>query len=416
MKIKISRLIQIFIIVLVNIIFMLEFNPSQGILIFLNVVLIFIAIVYNKFSIISLTMIVFNLLWIAIMIQVLTGTSYGLLQENVVPLHTTQILIYSFIYNDITTIFSMLFRINHHEKSLIQNFNKFNYSKKFILFCNLIAVVFTIVAFPRLSLSVSSNERFDMLLPGHAWNELAIIGLIFNLRYLRDTRSVQIVYMFCIFWFLANGERVDITGLLLGILIYFAYNITKNKIRSILKGISLLTIMVIIMIIIGNLRIGYSSYSFNLLSIFTFSTASDVAYLFNVTIDYIDKFQPFNGQIFLSNLYQILPFMTPKLDFSTVISQIYPYPGGEPIVSAGLMDFGMLGMIITTVIDNLLIRFILIFKNKLFYYEYLLLLCSIPRIIWYGRSYVFTGLLFFIPIMVIISSFLNKNQHKLVIK
>ena len=78
------------------------------------------------------------------MIQVLTGTSYGLLQENVVPLHTTQILIYSFIYNDITTIFSMLFRINHHEKSLIQNFNKLNYSKKFILFCNLIAVVFTI--------------------------------------------------------------------------------------------------------------------------------------------------------------------------------------------------------------------------------------------------------------------------------
>lgn len=62
MKIKISRLIQIFIIVLVNIIFMLEFNSSQGILIFLNVVLIFIAIVYNKFSIILLTMIVFNLL------------------------------------------------------------------------------------------------------------------------------------------------------------------------------------------------------------------------------------------------------------------------------------------------------------------------------------------------------------------
>ncbi len=403
---KMGKIVWLVLIFLTNIIFLLDINASDRLLIFLNVILILCTVFYNRFSAISLTSLFFNMLWVAILIQKNTGVSYGLLQADLFPLNGNKILNCSFIFNDVLSVCSILLNINEHEKNILQYIDELQTVKPFIYFCNFVAIVFTVVAFPRLSLNITGSERFDMLLPGNAWNQLAVVGLIFNLKYLKKYTSVQLTYLFCIFWFLANGERVDMTGLFLGMLIYF-FNVSKKvKFETLLKGASILIFMTLVMLSVGNNRIG-SSFS-DLRGIFTFSTVSDVAYLLNITIDYINKFSLFNGQIILSNLYNLIPFMEPKVDFSSVMSSVYPFPGGEPIISAGLLDFGVKGIIFTTVIDNLFLRFILNFKCRFWGYEYLLILCSIPRIVWYGRSYVFSGLIFFIPIMLIIEFFFNK--------
>lgn len=109
---------------------------------------------------------------------------------------------------------------NNNEEKII-NLDSLNLSSLNIIFNNLIAIIFTIVAFPRLTLHVVAAQRFDMLLPGQAWNQLAVVALLFNIRYLKERTSVKLVYIFVICWFLLNGERADITGLILGLVVFF---------------------------------------------------------------------------------------------------------------------------------------------------------------------------------------------------
>lgn len=406
-----------FIIIMVAVLFsffVLELSSGYLAGLLLNVGLFLAVIVENGVSIVTLVALTFNMLLGAITVQYYTGSSYGLLSMDYVQLHLSTIVVVSVLYNLSLMIFSGIFNIPQNEKKVIgQNFSVVK-SKLAILFANLVAVCFSFVAFPYMPFTNAGVNRFDMLLPGHAWNQLAVVALLFNLENFRRSKWVQLTFAFVVFWFISHGERADMAGLMFGLLFRYLMIQKRLKLRKLFPAVIGGLLLVYMFVAVGNWRISGSKTSFvqSITGIFTFSTVADVAYLYNASIDYFMSGVRTGGRLLLENLLKAIPFYQSKSDFTSLVNSIYPNAGGEPIVSSALIDFGLIGVLLQTFIDFALIRIIL-FKNSAFFQmEYILLLCSIPRMVWYGRSYIFSGTLIFIPVMYGCILILNRISQK----
>lgn len=405
-------LLIIAIIFLINNFQLTDTNVNSLIIVFLlNLSLIILSWWINGFELITYILFCIILLTLPITIEFFTGNSYGLLSSNVIQLHYAKFLKYTFFYCYVFFGISEILNFSKKESKIVQlkfeNFGNLN-----IIFNNLIAVLFAFVAFPRLSLSVSATERFNMLLPGHAWNQLAIVALLFNIRFLKNHISVQISYAFVVLWFLLNGERADVTGLILGIVIYFFMNgdIDKSRITG-LKKVLLLLLLLLFILILNSIASWRNGNSISMIqsfeNILVTPTISDVSYIFNTVIDYSEKFGKLNGQLFFDNLLSIIPLHN-NVIFENIMTASYPYPGGEPWLAQPLLDWGTAGIFFSPLIDIILLKLICFKTNDFFKMEYLAFLCLIPRAIWYGRSYTFTTLLFFVPLMFGINRLLEK--------
>lgn len=413
-----KKIYGLFALIIISILFMINgmqlSNMNKYSLIFaflLDLSLVVISWITNGFELITFILFCIILLTVPITVQFFTGNSYGLLSMGIVQLYYADFLEYTFIYCSIFLGISIIINFENNEEKLI-NLDSLNLSSLNIIFNNLIAIIFTIVAFPRLTFHVVAAERFDMLLPGHAWNQLAIVALLFNLRYLKDRTSVKLVYIFVICWFLLNGERADITGLVLGLFIYFLGRDKKYISKlSRLKKISIIFGLMVFLLLLNALISIREGSSISLLqdikTLIVTPTLSDVSYIFNTVIDYSKRFSKLNGSIFLENIYSIIPLYNNDF-FGTLMSSLYPYPGGEPWLAQPLLDWGKAGLIFAPFIDLLLLKMITLRNNSFFKLEYLAFLCLIPRAVWYGRSYTFTTLIFFVPFMYLINKIIIK--------
>lgn len=413
-----KKIYGLFALIIISILFMINgmqlSNMNKYSLIFaflLDLSLVVISWITNGFELITFILFCIILLTVPITVQFFTGNSYGLLSMGIVQLYYADFLEYTFIYCSIFLGISIIINFENNEEKLI-NLDSLNLSSLNIIFNNLIAIIFTIVAFPRLTFHVVATERFDMLLPGHAWNQLAIVALLFNLRYLKDRTSVKLVYIFVICWFLLNGERADITGLVWGLFIYFLERDKKYISKlSRLKKISIIFGLIVFLLLLNALISIREGSSISLLqdirTLIVTPTLSDVSYIFNTVIDYSKRFSKLNGSIFLENIYSIIPLYNNDF-FGTLMSSLYPHPGGEPWLAQPLLDWGKVGLIFAPFIDLLLLKMITLRNNSFFKLEYLAFLCLIPRAVWYGRSYTFTTLIFFVPFMYLINKIIIK--------
>ena len=173
-----------------------------------------------------------------------------------------------------------------------------------------------------------------MLLPGHAWNQLAIVALLFNLPVLKKSKSVKITYLFVILWFLFNGERADITGLVLGLIVYNFMSQGKTDRAKKVKLTIVAILFVLILVFIGIIR-NKNELSFEKLISLLVSTqtTSDVAYLYNCSIDAFKKGVVLKSRIFLQDFRMMMPLSNAE-DFSDIIQKLgYFSPGGEPFLS-----------------------------------------------------------------------------------
>lgn len=369
-----------------------------------------VSIVVNGIDFITCMLICSELILIPLSIQYFTNTSYGLLELNLYPIYLPEILTIVYLYSVMMVFLSALFKFSFKEKELIKN-GGLNIESTAIMFNNIVAIIFVIVAFPRLGMASSGDTRFDMLLPGHSWNQLSIVALLFNFRYLKSHISVKLTYLFVIAWFLIDGERADVTGIILGISILFLQKSGK-KAKHI--NVAFLFLSLIIFAILLNLIVVIRNNEPITLKnviggLFTTATLSDVGYLCNISVDYWKKFGILKGILLKSNVLSAIPFFD-SFDFTKFIDSVhYLNPGGESIFSEPLLDFGFAGMPFVATLDFLIYRIIVQFNNKFFYYEYLVILCSIPRIVWYGRSYFYSSVLVFVPMMFILDSFIDKH-------
>ena len=194
----------------------------------LIIIVIIISIIINGIDFITFMLICSELILIPLSIQYFSGTSYGLLELDLYPLYLPEILTVIYLYSTTMVFLSGLFNFSMKEKRLIQN-GGLNLGNAAIIFNNIIAIVFVIVAFPRFGMATDGVERFNMLLPGHSWNQLSVVALLFNLRYLKSHISVKLTYLFVITWFLMDGERADVSGIIFGIFILYFQKRGKNQ-------------------------------------------------------------------------------------------------------------------------------------------------------------------------------------------
>ena len=195
----------------------------------LLIIVIIISIIINGIDLITLMLICSELILIPLSIQYFTGTSYGLLGLNLYPIYLPEILTIMYLYSTTLVFLSAFFNFSLKEKSLIKT-GGLVLNQTAVMINNISAILFVIIAFPRLGMVSNGNARFDMLLPGHSWNQLAIVALLFNFRYLKSNLSVKMTYIFVVSWFLIDGERADVAGLILGLSIMYLQKRGKKSI------------------------------------------------------------------------------------------------------------------------------------------------------------------------------------------
>ena len=378
----------------------------------MNVAIVGFSFYFNGIDFITFFLTCANTLLFPILIQYFTGASYGDLSLNLVSLHMPQLLNYNYIYCSVFLFLSVIFNYKRNEYELIKL--KFKKRKEFtVAINNLIAIMFTFVAFPRLSFASSANERFAMLLPGHAWNQLVIVALIFNLPYLRTKFTVKLTYLFVICWFLIKGERADVTGLVFGMILYLLIkNSGQTKFKTIIRNVFIFILLFLFLVLLNTIATVRNGQSVTLVEeikgLLTTPTTTDVGYLYNVAIDYVQSFGILHGQLFKANIISAIPFTSP-LGFNAITEAVkYANPGGEPLLAMPIMDYGTWGLFLIATLDFIFFRLFVQYKNTFFKYELVLLLCSVPRMVWYGRSYAYSSILFFVPLVFIIDYIVDK--------
>lgn len=381
----------------------------------INLLIVVISFCFNGIDFITVFLICSTALLFPIMIQYFTNSSYGDLSLNLVPLHMPQLLNYNYMYSAIILFLSVIFNYKQNELELVKL--RFDNKKALtIAVNNLVAIMFTFVAFPRLGFVSDADTRFDMLLPGHSWNQLVIVALIFNLPYFKKNISVKLTYLFVICWFLIDGERADITGLVFGLIIYkLMKDNNQRTTKSIFRNVFIVIFIFIFLVLLNSIATIRNGQAVTLISeikgLITTPTTSDVGYLYNVAIDYIQQFGMLKGQLLKANFISAIPFTSPT-GFNTFTEEVkYMNPGGEPILAMPIMDFGVVGIFIVSVLDFFFFRIFVQYKNVFFKYELILMLSSIPRMVWYGRSYAYSSILFFVPFMFLVNYLINKYSR-----
>lgn len=368
-----------------------------------------------KLSFFTIKHLCVNYIVLALYYQYNFNMSYGILEYTNMPILYNNILIGIFLYNFIWLFIFFKTNIIENESKKIRSSN-YSLNDYFVIILCVISIMSAIVAFPRLPfVKVSSiSERFDALLPGNAWNHIAVIAMILIFPAFKKSMLVKLTFLFNVFWFVSHYERVDIIGLVFGLLIvYFLKNNTKINTGKIMKfGIPIL-IIAIAMTITGDLR-NNKEFNFSVPYItnrlLVQSTSADEAYIYNLAIQYRDG----NGNLYfkpyLSFLYNSVPLLDYNEDITSILKNTYVgHPGGEYILSMPYMSFGFLGIFIFSIIEFIILKLIIEKESLLSYVWYLFILCTSFRIVWYGISYIEMGFIYIIPFMLFLSKFFKKG-------
>ena len=274
------------------------------------------------------------------------------------------------------------------------------------LFCAL-ALLFIFIYYPPSLLRFGNTERFYHLLPGDFWNHLALVLLLLCLPNLKKSIFVKFSYLLFVIWCAVRGERVDILGLLIITVIY----LLKTKTISLKSFFILLTSLLIIMVFIGTYRVGnqFSSLYDIFNDVVIQKTSADIGYIYNISIQYVQKYSYLLGKSYINYIYEIIPGTTSIYDASNILMDIYGHPGGIFVLSEPYMNFGIFGAFIYSILENQLMCIIIKSKSKISAIYYLFYFMTSFRYIWYGVRYVETATIYLIPCLYLLIKCLNNS-------
>lgn len=392
MKAKL-RVVSIIILAFTSIIMSMFYHYNRIIpMIIINFLLFFAVIIKAKLSLFSLKSLISFYVLIPVLFQHFTGESYGVLQFSKLSLETGKINVIIYIYILVNYLFITNTNVLDHEKRVIKNLE--NLKGVPVIIFSMLAIILIIVYYPPKILS--NGDRFYHLLPGDFWNHLSVIFLIFLLPSLKRNKLVLFPWLFVIAWCFLKKERVDAIGLLFLLLIvmYKKKMVSKNVL------IILTFVSVCFLAIMGITRIGDSINSFDELikTILIQSTSSDIAYILNISIHYVDDYGLQFGQTYFNYFYELLPIGTSSYDASLILNNAYGHPGGIHLLSEPYMNFGFIGVIIYSIFEGLILNWLLKKKNKIVIVYYCFFVVSSFRYCWYGIRYLETGIVYLIPL------------------
>jgi hypothetical protein len=377
---------------------------------FLNLILCIITILKGKLSFFSLQSVVLNFPAIPAFCQYNYGKSYGILQVTSYHLYYDEMMWYLFLYNAIILFWLINSSFLTKEKKLVKS--SCSFSETSAIFCACVAIVATLIAFPSVPFIFVKEARFQALLPGHAWNHLAVVAAMFAYLIAKKNVIVKFSIIFMCFWFLAHYERVDILGFLIFI-IFITLAPKKIRFVQLLKYGILFLIIVLFFVYIGEIRSSAGkdvTLSFLFQKLILQNTACDMAYVFNTSIVYVHQHGLIYGKTLLTYLYEAIPLLSYSGRAGLILFNTYHTPGGEFLLCEPLMNFGTIGIIIFATVQFWVLKWLVSSEGRYRYFVYFFLLATVFRTTWYGLKYIETGVLYFIPILYGICYLMEKHK------
>lgn len=386
-------------------------TSNSNIIFFCLWIMCFLIIVKAKFSLFSSTAVIVSYITIPVYFQENYGHSYGILELNTIPLYSKEIYLLILLFLDIIWLFVQLSKILAREKKLYRyDYNVTNLV--FYLSC-VGSIFFAIVAFPRFPFVESNDDRFSMLLPGHAWNHLALVFMLICTTRFMKSHLARISIAFTIFWFLSHGERVDMIGYFLGVVIYY---FNKHKIKT--SDIIILLLIGLFVVISFNL-IGFrrqsqqaniSNIVYNLI---VQKTAADLAYVFNSSIHLAYTSKLYYGLTYSTYLFNLIPMASTPYLPEAILQKAYNTAGGEFILCEPVINFGLYGILLFELFEIFLLYLLLSEENTRFFRSILMFIVFTQfRILWYGRTYIMTSIFGFIPILLFLNYLLSSKVYE----
>ena len=364
---------------------------------------------HARFSAFSLATIILTYITLPVYYQDNYGHSYGILQTMNIPLYSKEIYSIIFFYLGILYLFLKFSPLLSAEKKLYQS--KIIISDTLLFFSCAASIIFSIIAFPRLPGIYYEGARFDALLPGNGWNHLALVFLIIiSCRY-HNSWTARFSGVFVILWFLSHGERVDILVYLVGlVLIYLNRHRLSKKRLSVLFICAIFTFF--LMIAIGQIRTG-DTITFTTLvrEILVQRTAADIAYVFNASIHFAYHHELLHGLTYTSYMVELIPMLPAPYLTQNILQSLFATPGGEFYLSEALINFGIGGIYVVQILELLLTIVLLKSKSKYVTAIFYFVVCTQFRIVWYGRTYVETAIVIYLPILIIFINTLNRREN-----
>ena len=382
---------------------------NEDILLALNFLLCGLTIINGMISIISLWSFLSNYVILNIAYYYFTGDTYGIL--GYVSVSFLPMMIYMLVLNATLFTWSFATDFTSREKRLLK-YQGFVPGKNFSIVCCLLALASAVIAFP--TLPFTQGERFQALLPGNAWNHLAIISLIFVSPVVKKYKFVLGTYALVIFWFLSHYERVDCIGLLIALLVVYLM-VRSRKVVGTGKIFKVGIICVLIfagMTFLGEAR-AHATFSLTQLlkKFVTQNTACDVGYMYDAAIKYAEKNGFLWGKSYVRYLIELVPVLDASyLETTNILAQSYGFlPGGSFFLNEPLMNFGLVGVITIPNVYILLVYKLMRKRTNYRYIVYVFLLATAFRYLWYGVGFIETGLVWIIPMVYFIYRIMNKE-------
>ena len=389
---------------------------AEDYLFFGDIVLAIVIVSKAQFSLLSIIAVLSNYMLANVYAVYRTGTGYGLLALSS-HIYMKEMCLILLIFNVALIVFAFNSNVMFRERSVLSGSINIdtNTSKIFAI----LAIVFAYISFPGFNFGITT-QRFQALLPGHFWNHVMLILMIISSQRMKDCRFVRNCIIFITIWVLFHGERVDIVGFYSYYLIKFCnekgYKLNSSFMRKF--GIVILAFFYCL-IYIGETRVG-GSLSGNITetiitSLLSQGTASDVGYVFNSGIDYYYNNSLLFGKTYITYIQGIIPFINQPLRTGNIIQQIYKTAGGEFFLIEPFINFGYIGVfvwincmlyIIYTLLKNII-------RNSSGYLSivYCFIVATAFRYVWYGMTYIETGLLYLIPIAYIVLIMLKSKLY-----
>lgn len=409
------KMINIVAIIIIAIIAYILKKPN--IIFALNILIVLLVAGKAKFSYFTMKIVIINYVLIAVFFQYTTGKSYGILEHSSISLHYMEMNILILIYNIITYLWINYTNILEKENELLKS--NIYIGRISIIFCCLVAITTSIIAFPGIPFDKKYViNRFSGLLPGSAWNHITMVTLLFLLPSFKKSNITKATYAFVIFWFLSHYERVDIIGLLLFCIVYVLARKKSIKAKNYIIIGLVGSIILLTMVYIGEARVK-NDKSITIKDVFKKTliqnTATDIGYVFNTSIEFVKNEELLKGKTYSTYILKLIPLIDSKWTCEKILNKEYMAPGGEFILSEPIMNFGFIGAIIFQLIEFGIYTVILSKKTKYRFFVYSFLMMTVFRTTWYGWVYIEKAIVYFIPIMYIITKYIDefeKNRKK----
>ena len=373
-------------------------HSVEDLMFMINIALLVAIIAIAQFSLFTLISFISNYMLINVYTVYRTGVGYGLLaMSSKIYMHEMNISL--LVFNASILLWILFSNILKIEKRMLEK--DIGLTKNQCVLYSFLTLTMAYIAFPGFQFGLTEN-RFQALLPGHFWNHFMVVFLILASQQVKKSGFIKFTIALTTIWVLLHGERVDIVGFYAYLFIrYCAKKGYRVNGKFFMRFGVLLLLAFSILVFVGERRVGSTSLGgigFVVGSLLSQGTASDVGYVFNSAIEYVEHYSLLFGKTYITYVQGIIPFFDQPYRAGAIIENLYHTAGGEFFLTEPLINFGIPGIF---VVVNLVILFMKLIFQKLTNYKCLVfffLLATAFRYVWYGLTYIETGLLYLLPL------------------